>query len=119
VAQNFTLGLHELATNSAKHGALSTTTGRIAVNWSLQPNRSGSMLKFKWEETGGPPVAAPIRLGFGTQLLKTVFSEVRLDYAAGGFRCEIDVPLGSAGRQASQPSTQATQEDDSAVVANS
>jgi signal transduction histidine kinase/DNA-binding NarL/FixJ family response regulator len=119
VAQNFTLGLHELATNSAKHGALSTTTGRIAVNWSLQPNRSGSMLKFKWEETGGPPVAAPIRLGFGTQLLKTVFSEVRLDYAAGGFRCEIDVPLGSAGRQTSQPPTQGTQEDDSAAVANS
>jgi two-component sensor histidine kinase len=49
VAQNFTLGLHELATNSAKHGALSTTTGKIAVDWALQPTPSGSLLKFKWQ----------------------------------------------------------------------
>jgi two-component sensor histidine kinase len=65
----------------------------------------GSVLKFKWQETAdGPPVAAPIRLGFGTQLLKTVFSEVRLDYAAEGFRCEIDVPLGDTGHPTPQAS---------------
>jgi signal transduction histidine kinase/FixJ family two-component response regulator len=116
VAQNFTLGLHELATNSAKHGALSTTTGKIAVVWALRPSPSGSVLKFKWEETGGPPVAAPIRLGFGTQLIKAVFPEVRLEYAAEGLTCEIDVPLGNPGRQASSPSPQDTRQDDTAVV---
>jgi signal transduction histidine kinase/FixJ family two-component response regulator len=105
VAQNFTLGLHELATNAAKHGALSTRAGKIAVAWALQPSPSGSILKFKWQETGGPPVAAPIRLGFGTQLLKAVFSEARLEYAAEGFRCEIDVPLGSTREQAPSLST--------------
>ena len=118
VAQNLTLGLHELATNSAKHGALSTTTGKVAVVWAVQPNPSGSVLKFQWQETGGPPVAAPIRVGFGTQLLKTVFSDVRLEYAVGGLRCEINVPVGSAGRQASPPSTQATRQDDNAAVAH-
>jgi hypothetical protein len=63
-------------------------------------------------------VAAPIRQGFGTQLLKTVFSEVRLEYAVEGLRCEIDVQLGSAGRQASPPSPQATHQDDNAAIAN-
>jgi two-component sensor histidine kinase len=117
VAQNFTLGLHELATNSAKHGALSARTGKIGVVWILQPNPSGSVLKFKWEETGGPSVAAPIKFGFGTQLLKTVFPEVRLEYAVEGLKCEIDVPLGSAGRKTSSPSTQtSTPADDATVV---
>lgn len=55
VAQNFTLGLHELATNAAKHGALSTRAGKIAVAWALQPSPSGSVLKFKWQETAAPP----------------------------------------------------------------
>jgi two-component sensor histidine kinase len=116
VAQNFALGLHELATNSAKHGALSTTTGKIAVVWTIQPSPFGSVLKFNWQETEGPPVADPIRLGFGTQLLKTVFSGVRLDYAPEGLRCEIDVPLGTARQQTSPPQT--SQQDDAAVIAN-
>jgi signal transduction histidine kinase/CheY-like chemotaxis protein len=118
VAQNFTLGLHELATNSAKHGALSSRAGKIAVVWAIQPSPSGSVLKFRWQETGGPPVAAPIRLGFGTQLLKAVFSEVRVEYAVEGLSCEIDVPLGSTRQQASLPSTQHSPPADNAAAAN-
>jgi signal transduction histidine kinase/CheY-like chemotaxis protein len=111
-AQNFTLGLHELATNSTKHGALSSTTGKVDVVWTAQSNTSGFVLKFKWQESGGPPVAAPIRLGFGTQLLKTVFSTVRLDYAADGLKCEIELPLGSI----SSPSTESSPPADDAVA---
>lgn len=94
-AQNFTLALHELATNSAKHGSLSASTGKLTVVWTIKSGAAGSVLNFKWQESDGPPVAAPLRQGFGTQLLKSVFRDVRLDYAVEGLRCEIDVPLGS------------------------
>ncbi len=92
-AQNFTLALHELATNSAKHGSLSSAAGKLAVSWTLKSCPSGSALNFKWRESGGPPVAEPVRQGFGTQLLKSVFRDVRLDYAVDGMRCDIEVPL--------------------------
>jgi two-component sensor histidine kinase len=95
MAQNFTLVLHELATNSAKHGALSSVAGKITVSWAIERSASGFVLKFKWQESEGPPVAAPVRHGFGTKLLKAVFSEVRLEYPTEGLRCEIDVPLTS------------------------
>jgi two-component sensor histidine kinase len=112
MAQNFTLVLHELATNSAKYGSLSTDAGKIMVSWTVERNGSGSVLKFKWQESKGPPVVAPIRHGFGTKLLKAVFSEVRLEYLVEGLRCEIDVPLDS-----SVPS-QATLVEDNAAVAS-
>jgi two-component sensor histidine kinase len=97
-AQNFALALHELATNSTKYGAFSTPTGTVEVSWIIEPSRSGSVLKFKWREIGGPPVSQPIRQGFGTQLLKNVFSATRLDYGEEGLKCEIDVRLAEAAR---------------------
>jgi two-component sensor histidine kinase len=95
MAQNLTLVLHELATNSAKYGALSTDTGKIAVFWTVERNASGSVLKFKWQESGGPRVVPPVRHGFGTKLLKAVFSEMRLQYPAEGLKYEIDEPPNS------------------------
>jgi two-component sensor histidine kinase len=112
MAQNFTLVLHELATNSAKYGALSTDTGKIMVSWTVERNGSGFVLKFKWQESEGPPVAAPTRHGFGTKLFKAVFSEVRLEYPVEGLRCEIDVPLTASVR------SQAALADDDAVIAS-
>lgn len=111
MAQNFTLVLHELGTNSAKHGALSSIAGKITVSWTVERSRSGFVLKFKWRESGGPAVAAPLRHGFGTQLLKAVFSDVRLEYPVEGLKCEIDVPLTSP-----VPSQAALAEDDAAIV---
>jgi two-component sensor histidine kinase len=92
-AQNFTLALHELATNSAKHGSLSASSGKLAIAWAVRSNASGSVLNFEWQESDGPPVGPPARQGFGTMLLKSVFPDVRLEYAAKGLRCEIEVPL--------------------------
>ncbi len=111
MAQNFTLVLHELGTNSAKHGALSSIAGKITVSWTVERSRSGFVLKFKWRESGGPAVAAPLRHGFGTQLLKAVFSDVRLEYPVEGLKCEIDVPL-----TCPVPSQAALAEDDAAIV---
>ncbi len=92
-AQNFSLALHELATNAAKYGALSNGTGKVNVFWAVTSNGKDNRLKFKWQESKGPIVVAPIRNGFGTTLLKAVFEDVRLDYAIEGLSCEIDALL--------------------------
>jgi two-component sensor histidine kinase len=113
-AQNFTLALHELATNSAKYGALSKATGKVQASWTIEPSQSGSVLKFRWQESGGPPVRPPEYQGFGTQLLKAVFSDVRLEYPVEGLRCEIEARLIST-KQPSPPLSQA-EEDNPAVV---
>lgn len=94
-AQNFCLALHELVTNAAKYGALSRPTGRLDLSWRIGSNGKGKVLQFEWRESGGPPVRAPSRRGFGTALIKGVFSDARLDFAIEGLRCEIDVPITS------------------------
>jgi len=60
LVQTFALVLHELATNAAKHGALSNGIGTVAASWSVDPGDNGSF-KFKWQEKDGPEVAAPTR----------------------------------------------------------
>jgi two-component sensor histidine kinase len=51
------LALHELATNATKYGALSSSEGRVIVQWRVQE----SMLHLDWEESGGPRVAPPVK----------------------------------------------------------
>jgi two-component sensor histidine kinase len=106
-AQNFALALHELATNSAKYGAFSTATGKVQVSWTIEPDEAGSVLKFKWKESGGPPVNPPTRHGFGSQLLKGIFSNVSLEYPVEGLRCDIEVHLVPARRRVSPKASQA------------
>ncbi len=64
------MAIHELATNSAKYGALSTTTGKITVTWSHGRNGSEPALLLTWGESGGPPVRRSSRVGFGRQVLE-------------------------------------------------
>lgn len=58
------LGIHELATNAVKHGALSGEAGRVDIRWS---EHDGGFT-FEWQEQGGPPVREPERYGFGSTL---------------------------------------------------
>jgi two-component sensor histidine kinase len=100
----FSLVLHELATNAAKYGALSSSAGRARVSWKSYRGENGERrFKFKWEETGGPRVAPPGRSGFGTLLMKRAFADVegqsRLVHAPEGLRFRIDAPMsGRLGR---------------------
>lgn len=64
------MAIHELATNSAKYGALSTTMGRIGVAWSHVRNDSRPVLLLTWKESGGPSVRKSSRAGFGRQVLE-------------------------------------------------
>src|SRR6476659_1289522 len=60
------LVIHELATNSAKYGALSLASGTLDVSC----NANEDDVAVTWTERGGPPIVAPARLeGFGSQLV--------------------------------------------------
>jgi two-component system CheB/CheR fusion protein len=74
-ALSIAMVLHELATNAAKHGALSINGGRIHA--SCEP--SDANLVLTWTERGGPPVAPTDKKGFGFELL-----EGEIDYRLKG-----------------------------------
>ena len=60
------LVIHELATNSAKYGALSISSGTLDVSC----NAHGDEVAVVWTERGGPHVVAPKKLeGFGSKMV--------------------------------------------------
>jgi two-component system, chemotaxis family, CheB/CheR fusion protein len=91
------MAIHELASNAAKYGALSTSTGKLSVAWRLDPREAG-MLHLQWIESGGPPLTEPpSRRGFGTTLIERTLSHeldavVKREFLAAGLRCTIDMP---------------------------
>jgi two-component system CheB/CheR fusion protein len=91
--------LHELATNAAKHGALSAEHGRVAVAWSVEGSDAAARLVLRWVEEGGPPVpGSPKRQGFGSELIER---QLRHDlggafdvvYAEAGLRAMLTLPF--------------------------
>lgn len=91
---NLALGLHELATNAAKYGALSVPSGHVELEWQT----AGGDFGLGWRERGGPPVTEPEKRGFGTRLLEQALSRdlggtVRVDFAPEGVTCTISAPL--------------------------
>ena len=88
------LAIHELATNAAKYGALSRPEGRVSIRWALT-DKGG--LDLSWTESGGPPVSAPIRRGFGSTLIERALAMetngvARLSYLADGVVCDVALP---------------------------
>ncbi len=79
------LAMHELATNAVKYGALSSDTGDVTINWTID----GGKFELVWTESGGPPVASPTRRGFGSRMIERVLSasiegNAEIDYRAAG-----------------------------------
>jgi len=105
-AQSFALILHELATNSAKYGALSSTEGKLDVRWSQQPGT----LVLGWKEAGGPTIAEPTKSGFGVKVIRAsvegqLGGSVRFDWRPAGLLCSLTLPLpGDAKQEAQTPS---------------
>lgn len=92
-AHALTLALHELATNAAKYGALSTESGWIEIAWTSADGR----FDLLWREHDGPPVITTGRLGFGSSLitrnLGSAFAgEVSLDFYRTGLVCRLRAP---------------------------
>lgn len=75
-AQAIGLALHELGTNSVKHGAWSAASGVVTVSWFLElKERETSRLRLRWQERGGPVVTPPTRKGFGHVVIDTMIAQ--------------------------------------------
>ena len=91
------MAAHELATNAAKHGALSVPGGSVEIDWNfVRPD--DRQLRLRWIEHGGPEVSSPKRSGFGRLLLERGLAhqlrgKVQLDFAKEGLACTIVFPL--------------------------
>lgn len=89
--------LHELATNAAKYGALSTDEGCVAICSGIERN-GAARLRIAWSERRGPPVGEPLRRGFGMKLIEEALAyeaagRVEIHFAVQGLRCEVELPM--------------------------
>jgi len=87
---------HELATNAAKYGALSSENGALTVVW----NTDGESLNVIWSEAGGPPIKEPPKAsGFGTMLVTSTISSyggtISNSWRHEGVKVNISMPLRS------------------------
>ncbi|MEQ8268676.1 MAG: HWE histidine kinase domain-containing protein [Parvibaculum sp.] len=101
VAQTVAMALHELATNAAKYGALSTPEGRVAIKWRREAD---GLLGIRWTEQGGPAIAAaPAREGIGTSIILQGARERRrkgetvFDWRPEGLVCRLAIPVVAVG----------------------
>jgi PAS domain S-box-containing protein len=98
MALSISMALHELATNAAKYGALSSHQGRVDISWIARQHGSECQLRLEWLESGGPAVVPPKRKGFGSRLIERGLAqelggEARLEYRPAGLWCEITAQL--------------------------
>jgi PAS domain S-box-containing protein len=91
--------LHELATNSAKYGALARREGRVLVHLT----RDERLLTIEWKETGGGPTRPPEREGFGSRLIALsvegqLSGKLARMWEEDGLRVRIEIPTRSLRR---------------------
>ena len=92
-AQTIALALHELATNAAKYGALSSEAGRVNLTWRIQDGK----LELSWKETSGPQISPPNRRGYGSRAIvagieRQLGGIVKFDWQTNGLHCTLSVP---------------------------
>ncbi len=112
--------LHELATNAASYGALSTPHGRVEVSWVCEPGEDGT-LAIAWREIRGPAVAASPECRYGVGVIRDLIprelgGSVELAFASGGVSCDIRLPL-QAGRDQHADQLQAASSGPAAMEA--
>jgi two-component sensor histidine kinase len=81
------LVFHELATNAAKYGALSSAAGHLEIDWAT----ADGALTLTWQERGGPVVAPRSKSGFGTKLVNSALAgfdgHSEMHFHPDGLRC--------------------------------
>ena len=92
-AQGLALAVHELATNAAKHGALSSPSGKITLDWQLHSDA----LALNWAETGGPVIGSPSSRSFGLKVIiasieQQLGGKAAFDWNPKGLRCAFSIP---------------------------
>ncbi len=93
------LAIHELATNAAKFGALSTIGGKVTITWHLV---NDGLARIEWAESNGPRVGLPAKRGFGTDLIEKIVAHelrhpVELEFHPSGVRCTLLAPVRAPG----------------------
>jgi PAS domain S-box-containing protein len=96
-AQCIGMVIHELATNAAKHGALSNREGRVEIAWQIEKCAACDRFKIDWIERGGPPVVGSSHRGYGSTVIKSIAElsldgEVQLDFAFSGLSWQLMCP---------------------------
>jgi two-component sensor histidine kinase len=91
------MALHELLTNAAKYGALSTASGTVAIAWSHAAGPLGGRVRLEWKERGGPAVRPPLRRGFGTRFIERTLAEeahgeAAIRFEPDGVRAVFEAP---------------------------
>jgi PAS domain S-box-containing protein len=92
------MALHELATNAAKYGALSSESGTVQLVWTVLAEGGQRKLQLLWAEAGGPAVHPPARKGFGSRLIERGLAselngDVTLEFLLEGVVCTICFPV--------------------------
>ncbi|HEX8666154.1 MAG TPA: HWE histidine kinase domain-containing protein [Beijerinckiaceae bacterium] len=89
---------HEMLTNAAKYGALSTSSGHVDIGWHVDRRANGGEVHLTWVESGGPKVEPRKTRGFGSRLIERGLEQeaggaVAFDFRPEGLRCEMRIPL--------------------------
>jgi len=90
---------HELATNAAKYGGLSTSTGRVEIATEKADGRA----RIEWREQGGPPVVEAVSSGFGSRLIamsveRQLGGTLERHWDRDGLRVSVELPLNAMQR---------------------
>ncbi len=88
------LVFHELATNSAKYGALSAAAGTL----SIKVERQADEAVITWCEADGPATQAPEDKGFGSRLMTMAVQhqlggQLGMNWQPEGLQATISIPL--------------------------
>lgn len=87
---------HELATNSAKYGALKSLEGEVRLSWSVVRHAEGQVLEIEWHDTS-PPCSDTTGGGFGSRLIRQLVELKRKGtieiVETPHYACKLSVPL--------------------------
>ncbi len=91
------LAIHELSTNAAKYGALSVPKGDVAVTWTIATTGDRPYFSIDWIEHNGPPVAMPVKPGFGIVLIERgvahdLGGEAQIEFLRTGVHARLRAP---------------------------
>jgi len=95
--QNLGFALFELGTNAVKYGALAAPAGKVTIRWAMTESGGRKCMRFVWQESGGPPVAQPLRKGFGAMVIErfiavTFGGHVESLFLPEGFCWTLEIP---------------------------
>jgi PAS domain S-box-containing protein len=116
-AQGLALALHELATNAAKHGALSSPGGKITLDWQLESDA----LTLHWTENGGPRIAHPTQRSFGLKVIAASIEQqlggkASFDWNPNGLRAAFSIPRSELTRSRAINAMRSDSETNGAVI---